>query len=546
MSQTKSHSQLAGMHKSHSQSADTNTVNIRSAFKAWGRDHQDSSATTGGRRLIDSQFILARALGLLPILDMFASANPVAGAVVSTFKVLITFEAERRENKSRVAVVLLAQTQMMSAFLEYALISSGFYEGLLERVRLDIQDCGNAIDTYCKEPRLGIRMEEYPSRIHSKFEGRRGEIQLMLSLRTAGAVDGITSKVDAMRESLDLLFTQQEDWERRLESRIPGFGPDQSWMEDDDTLRHLVSITSDPLLNPSTLVPNNPRNVDALAALKGSMHTSLDALCIRNSEIFYRKLDLQTERLKDAVEMSAKYVIRELSGPYDRLWNEDLRKLWKEMVGISFFYYCSHLSTIGAHQGWAFCVENQQFSQALCEYFSDRLSPPSFGGKHVPRAPLNDAWALQCLSTHAHQISNIIDSDGSGYIRISEANVFTAKMPDGWSLPQWCCYTALGIPYERLIYRDRINNIVDRITLGGFSKLELNALIIPSPKVTQNGKSVEGLEGLIRLGCLEVLHSTPATHPDPHIPRNFQTSQQLLEPQARAEPNKFRSHKKFE
>ncbi|KAF8881231.1 hypothetical protein BD779DRAFT_1473508 [Infundibulicybe gibba] len=41
----------------------------------------------------------------------------------------------------------------------------------------------------------------------------------------------------------------------------------------------------------------------------------------------------------------------------------------------------------------------------------------------------------------------------------------------------------------------------------------------------QNGKPVEGLEGLVHLGCLEILHSTPVTHPDAHIPRGFQTSQ---------------------
>ncbi|KAF8875695.1 hypothetical protein BD779DRAFT_1678108 [Infundibulicybe gibba] len=412
------------MPKSHHRPpGDFSVMDIRSAFKAWNRNHQDLSPAVGGQPLIDGQLVLTRARGLFPILDIFADANPIAKVVVSTFKVLITFEAERRENKARVVIVLLAQTEMMSAFLEiYALHpehpnpyaklsqSQGFYEGLLER---------GVTVKFIKASEWKDTLLEYIQ----KFEGYRSEILLMLSLRTAEALI-------------------REDWERKLESRIAG-------------------------LDASTLVPNNPRNVDALSALKDSIHTSLDALCNRNSEIFYRKLDLQMERLEYAVEMSAKYVVRELSGPYDRLQDEDLRELWKEM-------------------GWVFCVESQQFAQAL--------------------SPSSDAWTLQYLSTHARQISRTIDSDGSGYIRISEANAFTSKMPDGWTLPQWCCYAALGTPDERSIYRDRINSVIDRLML---EQIRVKCDNLAHYAMFINGETI---------GALSLLARGPSPKLDPDAP----------------------------
>ena len=55
-----------------------------------------------------------------------------------------------------------------------------------------------------------------------------------------------------------------------------------------------------------------------------------------------------------------------------------------------------------------------------------------------------DAWALEPIAMYGERISLSIDRDDSGFIRISEANAFTDRMPEGWSLPQWCAYAAIG------------------------------------------------------------------------------------------------------
>ncbi|KAF8894834.1 hypothetical protein BD779DRAFT_1797749 [Infundibulicybe gibba] len=410
---------------------------IKAAFETWNRDNK-VLPPTGGSRPIDGQSVIARARNLLPILDIFAEIHPAAKAVISGFKVLIIFESERRDNKARVATVILAQTEMMSTFLEvYALdtqhpnplssMSQRSNQKLLDRVQADIEECGNVIDAYYKEPRLvkflkALDWKDLLLDYIQKFKDHRDKIQTMLSLRTAAAVDGIASKVDTI---LEHLFTQKEEWEKKLDSKI-AFSTKPTKIGRMTTTRSEICS----------------KNTDNMVVLKNTIHSSLAELCRRNSEVFFRKFELQTKQMQDAVAKSAEYIVRELSGPYDRLRNENLRQLWKEM-------------------SWAFCVENQQFAQALCEYFVDFFSSPARGAPTLR----NDLWTLQYFSTHAREISNAIDSDKSGFIRISEANAFASKTPDGWSLPQWCCYAALGLPYERSIYKNRIHDVIDRMSL---------------------------------------------------------------------------------
>ena len=60
----------------------------------------------------------------------------------------------------------------------------------------------------------------------------------------------------------------------------------------------------------------------------------------------------------------------------------------------------------------------------------------------VPNHPY--AWTLEPIAMYGERISRVIDRDESGFIRISEVNAFTDRMPAGWSLPQWCAYAAVG------------------------------------------------------------------------------------------------------
>jgi len=156
-----------------------------------------------------------------------------------------------------------------------------------------------------------------------------------------------------------------------------------------------------------------------------------------------------------------------------------------------------HVSVNKSPQSWIFCVENRFFSSALFEYFRDRLSAarkndanekvqatsspdePDRSSSAIQKS--DDGWTLEYIANFGHRISAAIDCDNSGFIRISEANTFTEQMPHGWTLPQWCAYTAagswvaftvilpnssffdLGYMYEARIYRKRMHNIISRM-----------------------------------------------------------------------------------
>jgi hypothetical protein len=113
-------------------------------------------------------------------------------------------------------------------------------------------------------------------------------------------------------------------------------------------------------------------------------------------------------------------------------------------------------------QKWIFCVETSVFALALFEYYQDLYTHPhivatdpgeetavvatrsqntsklSSDPKHHP-----DAWTLPYLANFTTAVATI-DDDNSGYIRVSEANRFTSRIPEGWTLPQYCAYLVEG------------------------------------------------------------------------------------------------------
>ena len=109
-----------------------------------------------------------------------------------------------------------------------------------------------------------------------------------------------------------------------------------------------------------------------------------------------------------------------------------------------------HVSTPFLNQSWIFCVDKKLFTSALFEYYLDPFSASRIislvsdpeVNKEQRDSSKADAWILEYIVAHSQQIA--IDSDNFGFIRISEANAFTNRNPNGWGLSQWCPYTVAG------------------------------------------------------------------------------------------------------
>ncbi|KAJ2917119.1 hypothetical protein MD484_g3313, partial [Candolleomyces efflorescens] len=451
-------------------SDDTNVVDSPQEIDALSLQYQEwdlEHANMKERPPKDARNYIRHARNILPLLESLAEIHPVAKAVVFTFRAVINFQYDRIENDLRVNNVFLTQTDMMRVVLEVHLIALrrkdpsviSSNERLLDRLRRiskDITECGNAIDTYHKETRLVkfVKSQEWKQRMmdfNDTFIQHRSALLQLLSIRMARGVDDLHQKMDAL---LTHAFSNNQDWEKRVQKRLRQYGSLDSWISDVPKVQKLLNLTEDPSIDPNIFGAlgskqdsdeiRKHRLTSFVAALKDDLESTVKTHCENNLTTFTKKLEFHTQQLQEAISRAATYVVDQLIGPHGRLHHEDLKKLWKEM-------------------NWIFCVDIKLFSMALHEYYLDRLSVklPQAGEAPMTQKRDDDQWTLEYIGFYSEEICQAMDRDLSGYIRISEVNAFTDEMPDGWTFPQWCVYQALGWHYEQQIYQKRLQYLLD-------------------------------------------------------------------------------------
>jgi len=170
---------------------------IKQEYELWNCSHKSMKESPPP----EGRDYLKHAKKLLNLLEVVAELHPIAKggqwslwgccliislvATVFSFKAILLFEEDRRENDARVAAVFLAQTDMMRVLLESVCFLIDFFINLispvsidhlanrlpvradledlrinvsigdtLEQIQKEIKICGNSIDTYYKERRL--------------------------------------------------------------------------------------------------------------------------------------------------------------------------------------------------------------------------------------------------------------------------------------------------------------------------------------------------------------------------------------------------------
>lgn len=163
------------------------------------------------------------------------------------------------------------------------------------------------------------------------FDGYRVRLHQTLSMQVASGVNDLLTKMDTL---LSRLFVPREPWEiqtaRRLDA-VRATDASHQWFKDPQTLQALVLATGDNEISFSSssdatqdaMMPMMHTRMDLqLDRLKEDLQLSLDVLCDKNRDVFNLQLQLHTERLEQAIMISARMVIRTLEGPHDRLENE--------------------------------------------------------------------------------------------------------------------------------------------------------------------------------------------------------------------------------
>ncbi|PPQ83088.1 hypothetical protein CVT25_003792 [Psilocybe cyanescens] len=486
---------------------------LANEYKQWQKVHSKMKECPPS----DGRDYLKHANNLLVLLEGVSELHPIAKAVVLSFKTAVMFEQDRRENDARVTAVFLAQTDMMRILLDVDdlatrrqnrwpdaenLRSTAKLGLILSDMEKEIKSCGNSMDTYYKEARFVKfwKAQDWKKRMlgHiAEFNDQRVRLQQTLQVQVAVGVEDLVLKMDVV---LSHFFTPKSDWEKNLDKKTRNLGPPSAWINDPAVLQSLISETKDPAFSfahaagksTADKIKDTDKPVESekdkakiafatdaqLTKVKKELELSLDILCERNRDMFEVKLSFHTKQLEQSIANSAQLVIKSLQGPYDRLVHEDLRHLWKEM-------------------NWIFCVEGKFFVSAVFEFYLDRFS----GKKHVDKAEPGaeeehgvdsnldgqtvsnsgsaprfsflsrlgavnhpDSWTLEYIALYGDNITQAIDNDNSGFIRISEANAFSQAIPKGWNLPQWCAYCAAGWAYEARIYRTRISKMLTTLT----------------------------------------------------------------------------------
>jgi len=198
------------------------------------------------------------------------------------------------------------------------------------------------------------------------FKKHRDQLRDILSLYTALEVKVLGTNVTKMSDLVSRLFETKPQWEKTLatETQNLELGERSKWIESDASLQAFMEAAEDPVLLKGIVTKKvesrskEMRDVQSgvqskkLSELRDELVSSVDELCQKNVDVFELKLAFHAQQLQDTIESSAQFVVRTLSGPHDRLLHEvcffiavflyrsrtvlyqDLRELWKEMVGF--------------------------------------------------------------------------------------------------------------------------------------------------------------------------------------------------------------------
>jgi len=163
------------------------------------------------------------------------------------------------------------------------------------------------------------------------FKEHREQLQQILHLYTALNVKVLVTNVAKTSDLVSRLFETKPEWETTLatETQNLGLGERSKWIESGPSLQALIDAAGDPVLKGIVTKKvesksNEMRDIQSkkLSELRDEMVSSVDKLCQENEEMFKLKLAFHTKQLQDTIEDSAQFVVRTLSGPYDRLVHE--------------------------------------------------------------------------------------------------------------------------------------------------------------------------------------------------------------------------------
>ncbi|KAG7442638.1 uncharacterized protein BT62DRAFT_954741 [Guyanagaster necrorhizus] len=443
-------------------------------------------------------------------LDALGQLHPFVGVAVLAFKLVITLDMTRRGNNKKVLAVKLQMQDTMIVLFQLRHIKDPKEVGrdgttiedrmgsLMEAIAKDIRETGSACDHYLKKGFLAKTMKSkiYETRLAgyaAKFTKYREDIDYALQIHTALGVESANAKLDvqdktlkSMDRKLDQTVQTMEAMmmsvfrkldtarERDIQAFIKEKGGVKACIDNEQLLHELIDKSGEGIAG--VFGPQSGTG-ESWSAAKAKVQKEMlkewsedvEQALQRNIVHFEKKLVIQHRQLasifKDSLKSTESHILSAMaSGAHDRVINEDLKELWKDMA-------------------WRGSVKAKHLILALHDYFIDKLgalsaSPMMSPGASEAGSPIfspisavnddffylkckNDRWALMYFNvSHVQPIIEAVDDDATGFITTKEINTFTKSMPPGWTLPQWIAYWAGGWHVSVDRYKKKIHMIL--------------------------------------------------------------------------------------
>ncbi|PFH49014.1 hypothetical protein AMATHDRAFT_76430 [Amanita thiersii Skay4041] len=427
-------------------------------------------------------------------LTALGQIHPFIGVAVGAFALVIALDFTRRDNDRKVLAIKIQMQDLMAAFFDLrhirrpsdkgpdGLSIAERLESLMVQIAHDIKQCGSACDAYMKKSFLAktVKASVYETRLGefaTLFKEHRKSLELALSVHAAIAADDAREKLThqgeqlkSIEEKLDMMLVFRRldtPREKEVAKFLQEHGGVRACIGNDELLEELVTKSGEAHSRISGREGSGRRQNDLLDVRKKLMkelQEDIDEAFSRNMVLFERKLDIQSKQIEDTVHQESEHIINTLlSGAHDRITDPDLQRIWKDM-------------------GWKSSVKARHFVFALHDYYTDQVNPRSaslanrLSMASLPTPPSsaspsrlqykwqNDQWALAYINAaYVQPILEAIDDDGTGYISVNEVNAFVSERPEGWDLPHWIAYWAVGWQVSISKYKSKIYGIVQEM-----------------------------------------------------------------------------------
>ncbi|KAK0196395.1 hypothetical protein F5146DRAFT_1011357 [Armillaria mellea] len=279
---------------------------------------------------------------LIAALEEVQKIHPFISVAVLPFKAALYLELKQRQNDEKIITLHILMKEMMKTLLILKDVTAEdsenmkvYLKEILQNIARDITECANASGVYYSRNLISriLKSKNYESDLAAygdQFEKNKKDLLLRLSART-------TVKMNEMTESLativlfDMVRSPRE-W--KLKGLIDKEGGPSKVMQDPVLLGKIIEENEKNSKDRSAHQSDTDKKTISL--VQAEIRQDLQQLIKTNETIFNRKFEAQKKSLVDSLgetveRMGDRLITVVASGPYERLINQDLYNIWKEM-----------------------------------------------------------------------------------------------------------------------------------------------------------------------------------------------------------------------